>query len=464
MESIDQTPISTQQTTATTGVVSTPIYKEPHILEREPHIHLSTPFDKLEVLSESLVDFDNMKRNGIDLTEELRMQGWETYFQRLYGPVYTYLIKEFWHFADSDDHYIVSHVLGVKIVITKKSIASLMNMETIGGRRIYNINPRAKYLSQEIALTIFQQNAEGKHSKNKELHQNLRVWMKIILGTTHHLPTSNFSDYINTDQKCILYYIHKGLKLNLPALLFKYIRDSVKDTRNNMKPRTHIPLRRLISNVLIESGLVDHLIHNNLMEDVTIDIGRPLNAQNLKSMGVIEQVRTKPTLDTSWEALKDQRKIPNGLYLFSKIDPPEVVAHYLQDLASQGVDICLYKTDKAKMVRLQTHKRQLEFIQMKEKETINDFAATITHLVNRVKACGETFTEQHVVTEILHSLMPRFDNIVVTIEDLKDMATMSKYELQSSLQAHEQRMEERNNDKAKVEIALQARFNEKDKR
>ena len=53
---------------------------------------------------------------------------------------------------------------------------------------------------------------------------------------------------------------------------------------------------------------------------------------NLKRMGIINQVRVKPTLDTSWEALKDQRKIPNGLYLFSKIDPPEVVMYYLDDL------------------------------------------------------------------------------------------------------------------------------------
>ncbi|XP_050918548.1 extensin-like [Lathyrus oleraceus] len=81
------------------------------------------------------------------------------------------------------------------------------------------------------------------------------------------------------------------------------------------------------------------------MGDVTIDIGRPLNARNLKSMGVIEQVRTKPTQDTLWEALKDQRKIPNGLYLFSKIDPQEVVAHYLQDLANQGVDISEFSVD-----------------------------------------------------------------------------------------------------------------------
>lgn len=103
-----------------------------------------------------LVDFENIKRNGVDLTEELRMQGWETYFQRFYRPVYTYLVKEFWRFADSDDHYIVSDVLGVKIVITEKSITSLLNMDKTGGRRIYNINPRAKYLSQKIKPTIFQ--------------------------------------------------------------------------------------------------------------------------------------------------------------------------------------------------------------------------------------------------------------------------------------------------------------------
>lgn len=114
-----------------------------------------------------------MKRNGIDLTEELKMQGWETYFQRLYSPIYTYLVKEFWRFANSDDHYIMSHVQKVKIVIIEKSIASLLNMDKTWGRRIDNINPRAKYLSWEIAPTIFQQNAEGNSSKNKELHQNL---------------------------------------------------------------------------------------------------------------------------------------------------------------------------------------------------------------------------------------------------------------------------------------------------
>ena len=112
MDSSNQVPSTSNPTPTVTGVVTTPIYKEPHILDREPHIHLATPFDKLEVLCESLVDFENMRRNGVDLTEELHQQGWGNYFQRLYGPVYPNLIKEFWRFADADDHFIVSYVLG----------------------------------------------------------------------------------------------------------------------------------------------------------------------------------------------------------------------------------------------------------------------------------------------------------------------------------------------------------------
>lgn len=73
-------------------------------MDRPSHIHLATPFHKLEALCESLVDFENMKRNEIDLTKELRKKGWEDYFQRLYGPIYTYLVKELWRFTDSDDH------------------------------------------------------------------------------------------------------------------------------------------------------------------------------------------------------------------------------------------------------------------------------------------------------------------------------------------------------------------------
>lgn len=72
MEANEQLAEALQQTSTATTITSTMVYKEPHVLDRPPLINLTTPFEKLEVLCESLVDFDNIKLNGIDLTEELK--------------------------------------------------------------------------------------------------------------------------------------------------------------------------------------------------------------------------------------------------------------------------------------------------------------------------------------------------------------------------------------------------------
>lgn len=120
--------------------------------------------------------------------------------------------------------------------------------------------------------------------------------------------------------------------------------------------------------------------------------------------------------------------------------------------------------DKAKVARLQTHKRKLKLIQMEEKETISEFTTRIARLVNQVKAWGETVTEQYVVAKILCYLTLRFDNVVVVIKELKDLVITSKEGLQSSLEAHEQRMKESNIHKTKVKISLQASLNERDKK
>ncbi|GAU33469.1 hypothetical protein TSUD_158510 [Trifolium subterraneum] len=74
---------------------------------------------------------------------------------------------------------------------------------------------------------------------------------------------------------------------------------------------------------------------------------------------------------------------------------------------------------KFKKVRLQTHKRQYELLQMEEKESIGDFVTRVTKLVNIMKGCGETISDQSVVERILRSLTPRFD-IIVAIEESKD--------------------------------------------
>lgn len=40
-----------------------------------------------------MVDFENLKVNGYDLSKGIKNQGWEVYFGRLKGLVYTELVK-----------------------------------------------------------------------------------------------------------------------------------------------------------------------------------------------------------------------------------------------------------------------------------------------------------------------------------------------------------------------------------
>ena len=79
-----------------------------------------------------------------------------------------------------------------------------------------------------------------------------------------------------------------------------------------------------------------------------------------------------------------------------------------------------------KYVRLQTHKRAYELLQMEDNESVADFFTRVTKLVNQIKVCGEVITTRSVVTKILRSLALKFDHIVVAIEESKDLSTLTK--------------------------------------
>lgn len=72
MNSQEQQGESSQQVASITTLKTTTSYQEPHVLYRPSHINLSTSFEQLEVLCELLVDFENLKDNDLDLTQELK--------------------------------------------------------------------------------------------------------------------------------------------------------------------------------------------------------------------------------------------------------------------------------------------------------------------------------------------------------------------------------------------------------
>ena len=79
---------------------------------------LLTPVDNLEVLCELIIDFESLQENGFNLDEDVNAQGWNRYFDRLLGPTFPILVKEFQIHATSSNHQVTSYVMGKKIVIT----------------------------------------------------------------------------------------------------------------------------------------------------------------------------------------------------------------------------------------------------------------------------------------------------------------------------------------------------------
>ena len=61
----------------------------------EPIRTLLTLVDNLEVLCELIVNFESLQENGFNLYEDVSAQGWNRYFDRLLGPTFPILVKEF---------------------------------------------------------------------------------------------------------------------------------------------------------------------------------------------------------------------------------------------------------------------------------------------------------------------------------------------------------------------------------
>lgn len=112
---------------------------------------------------------------------------WEGYFERLKGPVYDNLFKQFLIFPEALSLQVTSYVLGHKISTSEKSIATLLGHYGSGKQGFGMISKTKKM--EEIAKVIF---SNGKLSSNsKDLHESLRIWFKIFLGCIYPRPPSN---------------------------------------------------------------------------------------------------------------------------------------------------------------------------------------------------------------------------------------------------------------------------------
>ncbi|XP_019431491.1 PREDICTED: uncharacterized protein LOC109338660 [Lupinus angustifolius] len=105
--------------------------------------------------------------------------------------------------------------------------------------------------------------------------------------------------------------------------------------------------------------------------------------------------------------------------------------------AWENLEKCYAGAGKVKKVKLETLRREYELLQMKDCETISDYFTKIRSLTNQMKSCGDEMKEQLLVEKVLRTLVPKFDHVVVAIEESKDLDQFKIDELQSYLEAHE---------------------------
>lgn len=103
----------------------------------------------------------------------------------------------------------------------------------------------------------------------------------------------------------------------------------VKETRDGSKNmRNWIPLRRLISDNLMESKLIDSLTEAQITKELEPWVGRMFNARRLKNMSLISEVTNNP-VEVPKEAIFN-RMIPlEDFPIFTIHDPLNILIDYL---------------------------------------------------------------------------------------------------------------------------------------
>ncbi|XP_057485139.1 uncharacterized protein LOC130771542 [Actinidia eriantha] len=106
---------------------------------------------------------------------------------------------------------------------------------------------------------------------------------------------------------------------------------------------------------------------------------------------------------------------------------------------------------------LQALRRDFEILEMKTGESVIDYFSRVMSVANKMRIYGETMKDVTVVEKILRSLTDKFNYIVFSIEESKDIDTLSIDELQSSLIVHEQKFQRQNGEEQALKVSHEER-------
>ncbi|CAI8615965.1 unnamed protein product [Vicia faba] len=127
-------------------------------------------------------------------------------------------------------------------------------------------------------------------------------------------------------------------------------------------------------------------------------------------------------------------------YLFQSIDK-----NILKTITNKSTSKALWDSMKQKYqgnarvqrAQLQRLLRDFEILEMQNGECVNDYIFRVMLTANDMRGAGETMENRHIVEKILRTLSDKYNYIVCSIEESKDINKMTVDELHRSLLVHE---------------------------
>ncbi|XP_050889948.1 uncharacterized protein LOC127095279 [Lathyrus oleraceus] len=167
--------------------------------------------NQLAIIIEGLVDFEEMMNHDFDLQSVVSQNGWDNFFDMIYGPTYPNLIKDFWVNASIQDLNLELDILfvvpGVPITFTPTSIANAINCEDEGV--VMDILFWKSYLSPHLIFIDLSYLSKVSSLNSKEL-----VWYHLLIS--NFLPKNKDLTSLDINEKAFMLLLNSDLKINVP--------------------------------------------------------------------------------------------------------------------------------------------------------------------------------------------------------------------------------------------------------
>lgn len=127
-------------------------------------------------------------------------------------------------------------------------------------------------------------------------------------------------------------------------------------------------------------------------------------------------------------------------YLFQSLDKSILKTITQKETSKQlwdSIKMKCQRNARVQRAQLNRHRRNFEVMAMKQGESIADYFGRVMVVANDMGNYGEDITDVKIIEKILRTLTEKWNYIVCSVEEVKDIDKLSVDALQSSLLVHE---------------------------